>query len=240
LVQKSGQVKSGKSFDPKIVAALKARYVELKEFVKKEKPQARPKLSIDLKVTRGGAPGAGSAVTIKPSAESEDRSGGTSISSNNALERWSVLAMRMHELVHYDAIAIFRQRDSSLTTEFVLGRQMSDLQKMSVNAGSGLVGWVASTGEPIVNGNPLVEDGFINQPDGLCSALSVRIDDGNMRIGVFALYSTVGDAFHVTDLSRIKPYLAEIANVLRIDAARDEATWNTEQSVATRFRPLLQ
>ncbi|HKE31073.1 MAG TPA: HD domain-containing phosphohydrolase, partial [Candidatus Angelobacter sp.] len=57
---------SGKAFDPRVVAALKARYVELEQLARSQEPQQRPTLSIDVKVNRGAAPDAGFAVASAP------------------------------------------------------------------------------------------------------------------------------------------------------------------------------
>src|SRR6201999_1567918 len=44
---------SGKAFDPRVVAALQARYIELEHLARSQKPEERPKLSLDVKVERG-------------------------------------------------------------------------------------------------------------------------------------------------------------------------------------------
>ncbi len=50
---------SGKSFDPRVVAGLKARYRELEQLARSQEPEERTKLSTDVKVERGAAPAAG-------------------------------------------------------------------------------------------------------------------------------------------------------------------------------------
>src|ERR1700758_4621120 len=50
---------SGKSFDPRVVAILHRRYVELEKLANEQPPQALPQLSTDIKVERGVAPAAG-------------------------------------------------------------------------------------------------------------------------------------------------------------------------------------
>src|SRR6202451_2295248 len=50
---------SGKSFDPKVVAILHRRYIELEKMANAQPLQAPPKLSTDIKVWRGLAPAAG-------------------------------------------------------------------------------------------------------------------------------------------------------------------------------------
>src|SRR5246127_2293427 len=50
---------AGKSFDPKVVAILQRRYIELEKMANELPLQAPPKLSTDIKVERGSAPAAG-------------------------------------------------------------------------------------------------------------------------------------------------------------------------------------
>src|SRR5579872_7287880 len=50
---------AGTSFDPKVVAILQRRYVELEKLATEQPMQAPPKLSTDIKVERGAAPDAG-------------------------------------------------------------------------------------------------------------------------------------------------------------------------------------
>src|SRR5262249_47683050 len=50
---------SGKAFDPRVVAALKARYIELEKMAHAQEPEEKIKLSVDVKVARGAAPAAG-------------------------------------------------------------------------------------------------------------------------------------------------------------------------------------
>jgi len=57
---------SGKSFDPKVVAILHRRYIELEKLANAEPLRAPPKLSTDIKVERGLAPAAGFAQSAEP------------------------------------------------------------------------------------------------------------------------------------------------------------------------------
>src|SRR5262249_22046306 len=57
---KKVESEAGQSFDPKIVALLKAHYVELEEIARSQPGGVeRQKLSVELKVEKGLAPGAG-------------------------------------------------------------------------------------------------------------------------------------------------------------------------------------
>ena len=50
---------AGTAFDPKVVRALQARYRELEARAKTSATPAPAPLSVDIKITRGGAPAAG-------------------------------------------------------------------------------------------------------------------------------------------------------------------------------------
>src|SRR5258707_3497122 len=63
---------SGKSFDPKVVAILHRRYIELEKLAHQEPLHAPPKLYIDIKVERGSAPAAGFAESEAPSASESE------------------------------------------------------------------------------------------------------------------------------------------------------------------------
>src|SRR4029078_3123058 len=61
---------SGKAFDPRVVGALQARYIELEHLARSQKTEERPKLSLDVKVERAPAPDAGFAANGEPSSQS--------------------------------------------------------------------------------------------------------------------------------------------------------------------------
>jgi len=64
--------------------------------------------------------------------------------------------------------------------------------------GHGLSGWVAENRRPIINGNPSVEPGYLNDPSKfsrLRSALAVPLEGMNGVAGVLTLYHAESDAF---------------------------------------------
>ena len=97
--------------------------------------------------------------------------------------------------------------------------------------GQGLSGWVAETGKPIVNGNPSVEPGYLNDPSkfsSLRSALAVPLENAVGVIGVLALYHLGRDAFktdHLRVLLAINPKVSlTIENALKFQQAAISAT----------------
>ncbi|HEY6348695.1 MAG TPA: HD domain-containing phosphohydrolase [Candidatus Angelobacter sp.] len=205
---------AGKAFDPRVVAALKLRYVELEQLARSQEPMERPTLSVDVKVNRGAAPDAGFAVaapiingfsSVNPS-ERRDAFDTFAPYPDKPLslhETFSTAAVRLRHLIPFDALAVFIGSNDVLTPHFVLGENTRQLSALRVPSGKGLVGWVAETGNCIVNGNPTVEPGSMEQMRTnvvLRSALAVPLQDAGRVVGVLALYHIEPEAFTPTHL----------------------------------------
>jgi diguanylate cyclase (GGDEF)-like protein/putative nucleotidyltransferase with HDIG domain len=219
---------SGIAFDPKVVEILQRRYVELEAMARDTKTPELPKLSTDAKVVRGAAPDAGfetilttdEAVSSKPVASAEflgsiasarqevqalfemTQQLGNSLSLPETL---SVLATKLKRLVQFDALAVYVLRDERLIPEYVIGEDQTLFSMLEIPLGQGLSGWVAENRKPIVNGNPSVESGYLNDPtkfSKLNSALAVPFEGCGGALGVLALYRAEKDAF-TRDQSRI-------------------------------------
>src|SRR5271167_3515388 len=105
-------------------------------------------------------------------------------------------------MVPYDAIAIYIKRDDELIPEYVNGDNYRLFSSLRIPLGEGLSGWVAHNRKPIVNGNPSVEPGYLNDPtrfSSLRSALAVPLLGESEVIAVLALYRTEQDAFTQDD-----------------------------------------
>lgn len=198
---------SGKAFDPRVVAALKARYVELEQLARSQEPQERPTLSVDVKVNRGAAPDAGFAAAYQINGFSTTGTGSKNELDSLAWSQDEVLslnetlstsAIRLRHLIPFDAMAVFLAGRNTLTPYFVLGENIRQLSALRVPSGEGLVGWIAETGNCIVNGNPTVEPGYMDKLSSnvmLRSALAVPLHDGGRIVGVLALYRVEAEAF---------------------------------------------
>jgi GAF domain-containing protein len=85
---------------------------------------------------------------------------------------------------------------------------------LEIPIGAGLSGWVAENRKPIVNGNPSVEPGYLNDPTRfsiLRSALAVPLISADGFKGVLSLYLTDADASstgHLAALMSLAPILA--------------------------------
>ena len=192
---------SGKAFDPRVVAALQARYIELEHLANSQAPEERPRLSLDVKVKRGAAPDAGFAASVPLSSHS---AGSTLVDVLSRAEEpltleetLSTSAMRLRHLVPFDAMAVYVVRDDVLSTRFALGENVRQLSSLRIRLGQGLAGWVAETGNYIINGNPTVEPGLQGSRNSMAlrSALAVPLTNAGHTMGVLAVYGLQPDAF---------------------------------------------
>ncbi len=241
---------SGISFDPKVVTVLHRRYIELEQMAQSLQVE-KAKLSTDLKIERGLEPAAGfektkglaSAQSEKPkdflnsiaAARQEVQNLfelaqdlGNSLSLNETL---SLLAIRLKRMIPYDSLAIYVMRDDKLRAEYVNGENFRLFSALEIPLGQGLSGWVAENKKPIINGNPSVEPGYLNDESKFTtmrSALSVPLIGMNGTTSVLTLYHTERDAFtkdHLRILLAIVPKVAlSIENALKYQQAESSAS----------------
>jgi putative methionine-R-sulfoxide reductase with GAF domain len=219
---------AGTAFDPAVVRALQTRYRELEARASEIHGEATPILSKDIKIERGSAPAAGfeaePAKIVHPVARARASSnrkssldmpsaGSCKLSCDEAL---TVAGMRLKLLVPYDAMAIYACAQGSLMAKLVTGDEDGTLASLRIPIGEGLVGWVAETGKPILNGNPEVEPGFVRsaRPSGLTSAIALPLEESRSMVGVVALYRAGNDAFSAEDLAALVPMCPAIASIL--------------------------
>ena len=249
-VMKRLSAESGKSFDPKVVSVLERRYRQLEKLVESHsrKNEAGAPLSTELKVEAGAAPAAGfEDITVKdaPGQEATFLSSiaaarqeaqtlfelsqdlGASLSLGETL---SVFSVKLRRLVPYDAIAIYVKRGTELVPELVSGDNHRLFSSLRIPLGSGLSGWVAQNRKPIINGNPSVEPGYLNDPtkfSTLRSALAIPLEGLAGVVGVLALYHAETDAFtsdHLRILLAISSKMAlAIENALKFEQAESSA-----------------
>jgi GAF domain-containing protein len=221
---------AGKAFDPQVVEILQRRYLELEKLASEQTPDAPAKLSTDVKVERGSAPAAGFAKSEEPetltAAQDADLSTLVSAARNAAMEIvelkkrsptlrledvFSLTAIRLRQLVPYDALAAYCLQEELLVPVFVSGENFNLFSNLQIPLGEGLSGWVAQNHKAILNGNPSVEPGYLNDTkkySTLRSALAVPLEGSLGLTAVLALYRGGQDAFTADNL-RILEALAE-------------------------------
>jgi len=241
---------SGKSFDPKVVDILQKRYQQLERMaLAKSSTDPNGPLSTSIKIERGLEPAAGfenataqdyagreatflsSIAAARQEAQSLfelSQDLGASLSLGETL---SVFSVKIKPMVPYDAIAIYIRRDQELVPEYVNGDNYRLFSSLRIPIGQGLSGWVAQNRKPIVNGNPSVEPGYLNDPSKfstLRSALAVPLEGVSGVIGVLALYRGERDAFtsdHLRILLAVSSKMAlSIENALKYQQAESSAT----------------
>jgi diguanylate cyclase (GGDEF)-like protein/putative nucleotidyltransferase with HDIG domain len=222
---------SGKSFDPVIVDIMRRRYIELEKMaIATGAEKEKIKLSMDVKIERGLAPATGFAepaeeilpqVSVNGNAAGDSMDPLSSIAAatqeaqmlyeltqdlGNSLSLQEALAfvgVRMKRLIPYETISVYIRREDKLIPEYVSGENLRLFTSLEIPLGQGLSGWVAENNKPLLNGNPSVEAGYLNDPtkySTLRSALAVPLNGVNGPLGVMALYRGERDAFSKENL----------------------------------------
>ena len=113
---------------------------------------------------------------------------------------------------------------------YVKGESFRLFSSIQIPVGQGLSGGAAENDLPILNGNPAVEAGYMNDPrlvTPLRSAVSVPLRSKDRIVGVLTLYSLRAAAFtadHRRILLAIAPRAGHaIENSLRIEMATNAA-----------------
>jgi putative nucleotidyltransferase with HDIG domain len=224
---------AGTAFDPRVVEILQRRYLELEKLATEQTPDAPAKLSTDIKVERGSAPAAGFAKSAEPEtltpARGADLDTVLSAARNAAAEIielkkqsqflrvedvFSLAATRLKQFVPYDALAAYCVRDEVLVPVFVSGENFRLFSNLQIPLGEGLSGWVAENHKAILNGNPSVEPGYLNDTkkySTLRSALAVPLEGTSGLTAVLALYRAGQDAFIADDLRVLEALAGAIA-----------------------------
>lgn len=234
---------SGKSFEPRIVEILQRRYQELEKKATAACVDV-VKLSTNLKIERGEAPAAGFEVSVPRPAGSgglpflqsiaEARAemqelfalSGDMSKSLSLVETLSLVSSRLNPLIPHQAMVLWVRNGQNLEAYYAEGANASLFSELKIPLGEGLAGWVAQNSKPIMNGNPAVEPGYLNNPakfTTLGAALAVPLTGIGEFSGVIAFYAAERDFFqkdHLRILQGISAKLAaSIENALTHTAA---------------------
>ncbi|MBL8179056.1 MAG: diguanylate cyclase [Bryobacterales bacterium] len=235
---------SGKSYDPRVVECLQANYKKWETLTHAMGKDTR-KLSVEVAVRRG-TPAAGYDMTKEETAVRKPVDFLSTIGAARheaqvlhemtqdmvsylALdEMLSVVALRLKKLVPHDTFAVYLKQDGVLQPEFVCGDEARLFSSLRIPMGAGISGWVAQNRKPIVNGNPSVEPGYLNDPGKFSvqrSILSVPLESSSGVIGALTLVDGRKEAFdpdHVRILLMIASKLGQsVQNSLRYRSAED-------------------
>jgi diguanylate cyclase (GGDEF)-like protein/putative nucleotidyltransferase with HDIG domain len=237
---------SGTTFDPQVVDILQRRYTEFEELARKQTQGSCP-LSTTVHIGSGGAPAAG--FETSSAAPASPRPGFiASIASarqefqtlleltqelGNSLrvdETLALLASRLRSVIPYHGIAIYTIEEGRLVNRYASGDDAALFSSLAIPLGEGISGWVTQNNKPIVNGNPSVEPGYLNDPSkysALRSALAVPLSGIGGVIGALTLYHRESGAFNKDHLRVLLAVSAKagltIENALRFVQAEETA-----------------
>ena len=239
------------AFDPRIVEVLCDNSVEMEARVTAQASTVPfSGLSVNVKVERGQTPAAGFEPTSIGNAPQKNEAGflasiaaarqeaqslfelshelGASLSLDETL---SVLAVKLKRIVPYDSIAVYIREEGHLLPQYVSGDNFRLFSSLRIPLGEGVSGWVAQNGKPIINGNPSVEPGYLDDESKfstLRSALSVPLEGCTGVIGALTLYRTQLDAFDSDNLRILLAISSKAAlsleNALKYRQAESSAT----------------
>jgi len=237
---------AGKSYDPRVVECLRQNYKTWEKLApaRSAQPAFQP---MEASVASSHAPAAGFEKSKRSDLPQPEFLSSIAAArqefqmlyeltqdlgnSLNLHETLSVLDSRLRGLIPYDAIVIYVCKGDRLVPAYVNGENFRLFSSLEIPMGQGLAGWVAETGKPIVNGNPSVEPGYLNDPtkfSTLRSALAVPLQNAVGITGVLALYHAGLDAFsrdHLRVLDAVKPKVSlSIENALKFQQASISAT----------------
>jgi putative nucleotidyltransferase with HDIG domain len=230
------QKESGKSFDPRIVDLLSRRCVELERMAKANVVKQKTQLSTNVKVERGAAPAAGFEASAETTAndlasihrtmeaaESQlellDRIGRQLDSCQSKPEMFSFVRDSLVREIPYDVLVVYKCHGESLVPVYLDGEAQRQFASLEIPMGMGLAGWVAENNKAILNGNPSVEPGYLNDPSKfstLGSALAVPLDSMAGVTHVVSLYRQGRDAFRTQELNVLLSIGAKLARRLEL------------------------
>ncbi|MGB0106395.1 MAG: GAF domain-containing protein, partial [Candidatus Sulfotelmatobacter sp.] len=207
--------------------------------------QVPPKLSTDIKVERGLAPAAGFADSAEalpnasPATSTAERLAAARLQVKSLAElahglggsltlddTLSLLSARLKRLVPHDSMAVYLRQNNLLAAEFVSGENFRLFSSLRIPLGEGLSGWVAQNHKPILNGNPSVEPGYLNNPtqySTLRSALAVPLEGSADVAAVLALYRARADAFTRDDLQVLETIASSLGVLIEQSTTRKAA-----------------
>jgi diguanylate cyclase (GGDEF)-like protein len=145
-------------------------------------------------------------------------------------ETLALLASRLKALIPHHFVAIYTVEGSHLATRYAAGEYAALFSALAIPLGEGISGWVVQNSKSIVNENPSVEPGYLNDPGKYSvhrSALSVPLPGIQGVIGALTLYHREGGAF-TKDHSRVLMAVSSkvgrtIENALRFVAVEETA-----------------
>ena len=236
-----------KSFDPRVVAAIEKRYLELEQVVSRSESTKSPFPTVASQ-NRSVAPSAGfeevpnaaevratsflaSIVSARQEAQLLFELAQTLGNSLSLRETLSVVAVRLKEMIPHDLIVFYVCDGEKLTPRYVHGVDYDLFRTLDMPIGQGISGWVAQHQKPIINGDPAAETKHLGDPlrvSTLRSTLAIPLQGRDGVAGVLTLYRKEKQAFakdHLRMLLAASSKLGlSVENSLQFEKAQDSAS----------------
>jgi putative nucleotidyltransferase with HDIG domain len=217
---------AGAAFDPRVVAVLEQRCVELEGLARAEIARL-PEPVLEPAAANLSAPGAGLEV-LRDTGPSSPPGGAVPVDiacllddlsdAKRALRRkFAAAAGALGRRLPSDALALYMRQGDVLVPEYVAGSSAHLLSAAPLPVGQGVSGWVAENNRPIVNGNPEVEPNYragTGAGGHLASALCVPLTWQQGNVGVLAVYRAARNAFGSADLELASSVASRLAPIL--------------------------
>jgi diguanylate cyclase (GGDEF)-like protein/putative nucleotidyltransferase with HDIG domain len=235
------------SFDPRVVAAIEKRYIELEQVVRRTESTKSPFPSV-TNPNRAVAPSAGfaevpnaaevratsflaSIVSARQEAQLLFELAQTLGNSLSLRETLSVVAIRLKEMIPHDLIVFYVCEGQKLVPRYVHGVDYDLFRSLEMPIGQGISGWVAQHKKPIINGDPMAESKHLGDPSRISvlrSTLSIPLQGRDGVAGVLTLYLKEKQAFtkdHLRMLLAASSKLGlSVENSLQFEKAQDSAS----------------
>jgi diguanylate cyclase (GGDEF)-like protein/putative nucleotidyltransferase with HDIG domain len=235
------------SFDPRVVAAIEKRYLELEQVVRRSESTkalfpyvANPNRSVAPSAGFAEVPNAAevratsflaSIVSARQEAQLLFELAQTLGNSLSLRETLSVVAVRLKEMVPHDLIVFYVCEEQKLTPRYVHGVDYDLFRSLEIPIGQGISGWVAQHKKPIINGDPMAESKHLGDParvSVLRSTLSIPLQGRDGVAGVLTLYLKEKQAFtkdHLRMLLAASSKLGlSVENSMQFEKAQDSAS----------------
>ena len=225
------RAESGRSYDPRVVDVLARRCVELDRLARTG-GTIETELATAARIERGEAPAAGLQSATEDLLSLRDAVGQAETHRELSMllaavagHRESTLAVVrriLPDVLPCAAMALYLRSGEQLRPAAVGGDRFRSYLNWNIAVGEGLSGWVAESGQPILNGNPWVEPAYPRNPGAfgaLQSALAIPLEISAGIFGVLTLYRENRDAFSAADLALVCSIGAELARSLETGGA---------------------
>ncbi|HLQ67432.1 MAG TPA: SpoIIE family protein phosphatase [Candidatus Limnocylindrales bacterium] len=139
---------------------------------------------------------------------------GTRISASLETERLLEQILDLvFQVVRYDAAGIYLvdKRTQWITRQTIRGYDPSRSEAVRLKVGSGLIGWVAKTGQGVIVADVRTDPRYVNAREATRSEMVAPIRIGSEVIGAFNLESDEPDAYEVEDLELLMAFAGQAA-----------------------------